>query len=309
MVIKSKLLKNGLAAIFIGGAFFFLCKIIYDNSIQLAEFKWNVDLFGIFFSLCLLCIPMIMLAYGWCMIIKLISGIIMVKKGMKIYMISQLGRYIPGKIFMFLGRIVFAEKMGIEKGVATISVFLEAMLSTLGAVLALFVLVPFLTEYTINMIDFRLTLFIFISVILILRPKFIRFALIHMGRKKKTGFEPPFLDNLSYFNLICLCGYYVLLWLIVGGAFYLLVYSVIGSSIEVSQFFDIAFLFLLSWLIGFLSIITPGGIGVRETVLAVSLEKIVPIYLSSFIAILARIWFTVAECMGILIIFILLRED
>jgi len=53
--------------------------------------------------------------------------------------------------------------------------------------------------------------------------------------------------------------------------------------------------FIISWVIGLFVFFTPGGIGTREAVLIVLLNLHLPVYISAFIAVTARIWWVMGE--------------
>ncbi len=63
--------------------------------------------------------------------------------------------------------------------------------------------------------------------------------------------------------------------------------------------------FVVAWLVGFVSLITPGGLGVREGVLVALLHPLVDTADAAAMAVVARAWWTVVE-LGIAGIFVAL---
>ena len=57
----------------------------------------------------------------------------------------------------------------------------------------------------------------------------------------------------------------------------------------------------MAWAIGFLVFLTPGGLGVREGALALLLAPFLPSPLPAVVALLARLWWTVAELISVAI--------
>ena len=54
-------------------------------------------------------------------------------------------------------------------------------------------------------------------------------------------------------------------------------------------------LYPFAWSIGFLSLITPGGLGVREGVLSLFLTTCLPSVTATLVALLSRLWIIVIE--------------
>jgi uncharacterized membrane protein YbhN (UPF0104 family) len=54
-------------------------------------------------------------------------------------------------------------------------------------------------------------------------------------------------------------------------------------------------IFAISGLLGFYSLITPGGLGVREGFQAYLMSMFMPVSIAIFISIFSRIWITLAE--------------
>jgi uncharacterized membrane protein YbhN (UPF0104 family) len=56
-----------------------------------------------------------------------------------------------------------------------------------------------------------------------------------------------------------------------------------------------------SWVVGFLSIITPAGLGVKEGIFSYFLTFIVPTGIATLVALIVRIWGTIGEILYSLI--------
>ena len=67
--------------------------------------------------------------------------------------------------------------------------------------------------------------------------------------------------------------------------------------------------YVLAWIIGFLAFFTPGGLGVRETVLVLMLNLYLPVYISAVLAILSRVWWIIGELVWVLFSFVWNRFD
>ncbi len=81
---------------------------------------------------------------------------------------------------------------------------------------------------------------------------------------------------------------YLLVWISLGIAFFLFVKSI--YPIHITQFPIIMSIFAFAWSIGFMTLITPGGLGVREGILSLLLTSCLPPATATLIALLSRIW-------------------
>ena len=283
-------------------------RYIYINWSEIKNLEWNVDYQILISSFFLLCIPFIMMAFGWYMILRILNSITNPLQCMRIYTLSQLARYIPGKIFMFIGRVILAERMGVKKSTSVLSVFFEAIISTSGAFFAILILYVFSSKIKIEWLNPMKIGLLIGGGLLILNPKFIKIILnkIYQIRYARE-FDFPSI-NFGYYKIILLCFYYVIIWVLVGISFYLLVSSFLGELISLKVVFDIPCIFLISWIVGFLSFITPGGIGVREAIMTIGLAQILPLHLVSIIAIISRIWFTIGEVLVVVILYLIPKK-
>ena len=66
-------------------------------------------------------------------------------------------------------------------------------------------------------------------------------------------------------------------------------------ELEVPQLLLVVSAFVASWAAGFISVITPGGIGVREGVFVILLSSFLTVHEAALVAILARALWTIAE--------------
>lgn len=83
------------------------------------------------------------------------------------------------------------------------------------------------------------------------------------------------------------------LWLCLGVAFFLFVNSL--YLIYWTQLHLIMGCYAFAWLIGFLSFLTPGGLGGREGILGLLLSSYMPPAQATLCALLCRMWMITAE--------------
>ena len=85
--------------------------------------------------------------------------------------------------------------------------------------------------------------------------------------KKMENFPKSVRALFSVSGALRLFAVYILLWVYFGIAFLLFVKS-LTPAIQLRHLLMVIGIYPLAWSIGFLSVVTPGGLGVREGVLS-----------------------------------------
>ena len=86
---------------------------------------------------------------------------------------------------------------------------------------------------------------------------------------------------------------HILLWICQGFAFFLFVQSF--ASVQWADAGVLTACFAFAWIIGFLSFLTPGGLGIREGLLGLLLANYMPAPQATLVALLCRVWMLSAE--------------
>jgi uncharacterized membrane protein YbhN (UPF0104 family) len=131
---------------------------------------------------------------------------------------------------------------------------------------------------------YLLILFFLILIVFSYPPVFkrlVNFAL-KVAKRKPLNF------NLRYQDFFTLFSLFALNWTLQGLNILLLLKSFYAVSFN--MLLPIIGFHSLSWIIGFLSFITPGGLGIREGIFSYALKYYLPTSISIIIVILARIW-------------------
>jgi uncharacterized membrane protein YbhN (UPF0104 family) len=208
------------------------------------------------------------------------------------WLVANAGKYIPGKVFMFAGRLSLCSKIGVRQSACFWALALEHFFMLLAA---LPFLVPvFLQGYMPDAIFiYAFCSIVLVTVLLTVKPdlfaRLINQMLMRMQRE-------PLHIVLSSTNMLLLLGIYFVAWTIYGLSGVILI-NVLEIQTALSGIV-IASMFVASWLVGFLSILTPGGIGVREATLVLLLQPSVVAPQALALALLARATWTIIEIAG-----------
>ncbi|MEO0132521.1 MAG: lysylphosphatidylglycerol synthase transmembrane domain-containing protein [candidate division WOR-3 bacterium] len=289
---KTQKLTRILGILIVLACFYFIFRLLYTNwySVKTAhlQFQWFYLVFSFFFMF----ITLILTAFSWKKNLAMLSENISLSKALQINALATLPKYVPGKIWGIAGKIYLAKKENISEHNCVITVTLETILSLLGG--AILFLITTATQLKWRVSTYYLLL-IPVCFIIIYPQIFIRVTNFFLKLSKR-----PMIDIMpSYFQIIILLALYTLSWILQGiGVFFL-----INSFYKLSPKFilSVAGLHAFSWVMGFLSIITPAGLGVKEGIFSYFLSFILPSGIAAITAILVRIWGTIGEIFYFLI--------
>jgi glycosyltransferase 2 family protein len=178
------------------------------------------------------------------------------------YSLAQLAKYIPGSVWQGVGQVADAQRFGVPATVATVAFVAQSLLqvTTAATVGALALLAPELPGWLIVCAAAGpLTL-------LLLDRRWLAAAmrrLAAVSRRLDPGaLEPPSQGALIAAAVRCI----VCILALAGGFVVLLPGSLVGGDVA-----GAIGVFALAWVIGFVLIPLPAGLGVREFVLVVGL--------------------------------------
>ena len=121
---------------------------------------------------------------------------------------------------------------------------------------------------------------------------FIRF-IAKLLKKEYVG------SQIEYSYLLSLLSVFFVAWILLGFGFYLMTYSLYPESS--AYIFPLIGVFAISWAAGFLVIILPGGLGLREAVLSYLLSFFLPVPIAIIVSLLSRLWLLGGEILTALI--------
>ncbi|MFZ5625431.1 MAG: lysylphosphatidylglycerol synthase domain-containing protein [Gemmatimonadota bacterium] len=220
----------------------------------------------------------------------------------RIWTVSSLGKYVPGKVWAIAGMAMMAQQAGVAAWAATGSaIILQALAVVTGtAVVAVTGLGVLESAYPGAAIWLAALLAASIVGILVLVwPPATRRLLTLAGQG--TGLRTPSPASIGFgalANLVAWMGYGSALWLLARGvlpASGLTIPAAIGA-------------FAASYLAGLLALFAPAGLGVREGVFILMLERPLGIGAASALALASRLLLTITE-LGAAAPFVLARRE
>jgi glycosyltransferase 2 family protein len=225
---------------------------------QINGFSWTFNWFYICSSAILLGISYFLIPAGWILLSHSAGSQVDTKHLRGAWFMSQLGRYVPGKIWLFAGRAAFLKSQGLTGFRATSVPFLELIYTAAGAGLTAIIPAIFLRSTLLSISALRYAVLAAgISLLLIpfLTP------IVKLLYRLKHGRAPSRIPLPGLAGSVKLLLIYSGLWWFRG---FILFLWLKGFGISDIDLLVCCAASPLSWLAGYIVFLIPGGIGVRE---------------------------------------------
>jgi hypothetical protein len=249
-----------------------------------------------------------LVATGWNFILRSIGGKIPYPRLLRIFFFSELGKYIPGKIWAVMGRIMLSKKEGVPKLVTAASVGTQLIIQVISGMLIVLVTLPFWPALELPGRFYLIFLFIPVG-LLGLHPRIFNPVLSWVLKK----FEKVTLEiKLKYSRILLIVFSWGFLWMVKGAATFVLIKALYHSPLNcgAAELPNLTALLItiglvtLSWVAGTLSFVAPAGFGVTEALVVLLLGSLFSIEagIATAIALFDRVWGIIAELLSLLII-------
>lgn len=207
------------------------------------------------------------------------------------YYVGQLGKYVPGGIWPVVGQAEMARRAGVDGAAAYGTTLLSLGLTYLAAALvaggALL-----LGGAPTGEVDWWPVLLLLPTGVLALHPRVVDVGLRLLARLTGTELDLPVPRWPTSIGLLLL---HVPVWLGISTATWLVANDLDPVSAPVM---NLVLATTLSWLVGFLAVGVPGGIGVREAVFIATATGLTSDGAAAAVAVTARLVFVVADATG-----------
>ena len=235
-------------------------------------------------------------AIGWWWAVRKLGSPMPLAPALSTWFVSQIVKYVPGKVMLGLYRMVWAERVGVPKTRTVLSIMVELVLMVVSATLFFAALAPFLSRNLDDKYALYGVAFCCVAGLVVIHPRLLNFGVNFALRVFK---KPSIVIDFSYGSLIWMLLYFLASWLFYAVAAVFNVMAVTGSLPGGFDFAAaVAAGFAISWVLGFLSFLTPGGMGVREAVLTVVLSPYLSVSVALIVAVVSRIIWMVGEVVG-----------
>ena len=270
--------------------FYFLINFFTDNYNQIKNVNITFHIGYIFLSIGCFSLFLINLSLIWYLITKIFGCNLGLQQTIVYWFYSMLGKYIPGKLFLILGRVYLYEKKGINKKKIIFSLVLEIICGLIASLIVAQISIPYLIQSEDISININYYYALIILTLVFVHPKVIIY-LINLYNKISN--QPRIDIDVKYSKIFLIVILYLLNYFLLGSGFYFLVNSLF--EINPNHFLFLTSIYVLAGTIGILALFSPSGIGVRESVLVILLPTIMPTSYAALIMIISRLWETIIE--------------
>jgi len=248
----------------------FWVKALADNWQTFATYPWQFAWLPILLALLVRFVQMLLNATIWWRALALAGAAISYRLGLSLYLRTQIARYLPGGIWDVVGRFVLGQEAGVSKRSMAASIGLEMGLQILsGSVFLLLALA--LVQDLDSQRYLWIGVLVALATLIVLSPPIFTF-LVNSGLKLLR--KPPLTMHLTYLSLVLLFLARLLSHAMVGLGFYLFTLGLTPTPLSHAPILISSY--VGSWLVGYLAVLVPMGIGVREGALVLLLGGKLP---------------------------------
>ena len=292
--------------VFVVASLYFIAHVLGTLDINaeiLRDYVTSKNIYYSFVSLMLYVLVIYMGSLLWVFALRNLSGNydLPIRSLVRLYSKSNLAKYLPGNIMHYVARNVLAKEFSLSHKVVATTSFLEIAFILISGALLL-VLIDLFSVTNINVDKYSSYLpsydgvFASLFIVLMLLTAAILFRKKISLVLQSVNFSMP---DVSVFCLL-LVGY-VSIYIILGVSQLLVVMTFSDIDFTLHNYWNILFVFIFSWIIGFVMPGSPGGIGVREAVFIFLLSQA---YADSAV-VLAAIFYRLINIFGDVVFYLL----
>ncbi|HVP35807.1 MAG TPA: lysylphosphatidylglycerol synthase domain-containing protein [Terriglobales bacterium] len=299
-IVLKKILYRTVQVVILLVIFYFLGKSLFTNWAKVRTYHWELNYPLLIISFFLFALVYLFLIKIWLSLLGKVGSHLGFWKMFKIWFQSNIGKYLPGKIWTVVGMIILLEKEGVSKRKGLTTSIIGQALSVLSAFVLSFILLGYTLYEKIfskNLVIFFLAiLFSIVVLVIVAYPKLLEISInlgLSLVKKERINLELKSRDLLLYLV------YYIFSWFLFGLAFMVFIQSI--TQVNWNLYLTLTGAFAFSLTIGFLAVFVPGGLGVREGILVLLLSLYFPLPVATLISIFSRLYISIVELGGFLV--------
>lgn len=281
-------------------ALVFIALLLQSQWQELKTYAWQIAPLWLMLSVGWLVAAWAVEVAIWRRLLRTVGGQLSYWSALRIWFLSAIVRYIPGNIWQPLSITLLAQQRGVQPEATLTSIVLYQAIITLAVapIAAIYFAVTgnwgVLTDMMRTVAPFVIAVGLTPLVVFIAQPAwliaFINWGLQRLGRSRL----PYGLTRAELLYALVLAASDWLLW---GAAFASLAFGI--HAYPPADMWTLAWrliaIYPVAYVIGFLSVITPSGLGVREGALYLLLAPVIGGATITLLALAMRVWTTLGE--------------
>ena len=287
-----------LGAFFIVLSMWFLGKSFFAGVEQAGGIS-NLLVFDVPFfaaSSALLVVHLVLAGLTWDLVTRTAGAHLGFRKAFAIHFLSQVGKYVPGKVWAAMGKYSLSRNAGLNPIQIGQGLILETVFIVLGCLITVIPLMPMAAAEAGMGAASGTVLAVGLAAVLLVsvHPFFFNKLAAAAGKVMKTSVV---VRQCKFTEMLRLLPVYLGLFLFLGGAFWLLSLA-FGLKLPI---FPGVLIYPAAMGIGYLAIFAPGGLGARELTTVWLIHLVVPECepgLAEMVSLVARLWITAGEVLA-----------
>ena len=278
--------------------------MVWDHWNQVKDASFTFEAYPLVLSTLIFAFSYFIQIWAWYLITVKLGIALSTSDTLKSWFYSQLGKYLPGKVWLLLSRFYFYESKGKSKKAISIALYFETV-TIIGAACLIFLAALIfhnekspISPWGQSVWLFPLLLLGFVSLHPRVLQKILNWVLIRLKRE-------PLSLSISYSDILWILFVCIISWIVGGIGFYFFVNSVYPVAPQTILFLTGAL--AISSTLGLIALFAPSGLGVREGALVYLLSFMMATPVAVIISVLTRIWMTLIE-IGLIGVVYLLRQ-
>ena len=268
---------------------------------EFSELSWTFSWPALAGSFVLLFVNFFLVAWGWEAVFRDLGERATIRQTFAIIYAAQLGRYIPGKIWIFLGQFHIAGQMGFRKSSALTAGIVQNLCGNIGAFIV-FGFTVFGARYPSWMAWAAFGVAAAAAGFLLIAPAHLE-GWINRWRARRGSDPVRFV--VSRRTVLKVLGIMTLAWAEHCLAFALLVSAM--TAVDLRTGFELGLAYNVAYHVAFYVLIVPGGLGVREGTITALLSSTIGAFMAGTIALVQRFWFLAGELLAFALSMAILR--
>lgn len=290
-------------ALLLGLVVFFWGRALLNNWAALQNYDWEVRGLPLAASLAVLLAHLVLMALIWWWSLRFFGQPARPRAAVGVWLMAQIARYLPGGVWDTVGRVYLGGQAGLSRTRTGLSVVVEMVTQAVAAALVFLVSLLFWPDlaYQSALAGLQAQMdrwawavvgLILLALVTLYPPLLGRLLNLGMRLLGRPAVQLP----LRYRDVLALTGCHFVARSIVGAGFYLFCTAL--YPLPVALLPVTAGIFAVAWLIGFVIVFVPLGLGVREGIITALLAAFVPLPVATVIALAFRVWISLRDLLG-----------
>lgn len=288
---KMSAVKNSVKYLFVAVALALLTWAVWQQRSSVAEGLSRLGATAVSVAIVSGAGAAILNALSWRSSYRAMGADLPLLEALRVFLISQIGKYLPGSVWPVFTQVEMSRRHGISRSQAATASIVSMLVGTLTAALAS--LLVFVSDSGTLLSRYWPVLVAVPLIMSLIYPPVLNRLLQFISRYMRR-YECVTVVDFS--ALVQSCLWSGTMWVAFGIHFHVLVNGLAEAPVTFAHSVGT---FALAWVAGFLFIIAPAGVGVRESVFVIALGDAIGAPQALTVAVLSRALLTVIDAGGL----------